>query len=398
MRRLLALVGLLLVLTITYSAREPAPPVPQDAYIWQRVWPPALLSAISGSKDIVSSWRVLVAETDERGTLVPVAVNWDALKATNRPLIAVIRVDGFLAHLDQAALLAEIGSLTEQWKTWAPLAGLEIDYDCATSKLAAYADFLARLREIPGIPKRLSITALPDWLASPDLTRVVSAADETVLQVHAVRAPREGLFDPDLARRWIDAFSDRTDKPFRVALPDYGARVVETDDGRIVAIESEMPRLLGAARSLGLMAKPADVAPLLYDLEARPPVHFAGIVWFRLPTDDDALTWSLPTWRAVIAQRDLATHLRAEAGTDAAPGAKSIVLSNVGDIDAMLPRAIALPADCHDVDGANGYAADHSMNKIVLHRLQSALLRAHRRQTIGWMRCASYRGDFDVEP
>lgn len=398
MRRLLALIVLLPALAITYSAREPATPVPQDAYVWQRVWTPALLSAISGSKDIVSGWRVLAAETDARGTLVSVAVNWDSLKATNRPLIAVVRIDGFLAHLDEAALLAEINSLTKQWQSQAPLAGLEIDYDCATSRLAAYADFLARLRASPGIPKRLSITALPDWMTSPDLIRVLGEADETVLQVHAVRTPQEGLFDPVLARRWIDAFSARTDKPFRVALPDYGARVVETEDGRIVGIESEMPRLLGSGRSFGLMAKPADVARLLYDLEARPPVHFSGIVWFRLPTDDDALNWSLSTWRAVIAQRDLATQLRAEAGPDIAPGTKSVVLSNFGDIDAMLPRTVVLPADCSEADGANGYATDHGANKIVLRRLQSALLRAHHRRTIGWMRCASYSGDFDVEP
>jgi hypothetical protein len=231
-------------------------------------------------------------------------------------------------------------------------------------------------------------------MSSPALEQVVAAADESVLQVHAVRAPQNGLFDPDLARQWIDAFDQRTTKPFRIALPDYGARIVRRDDGSILAIESEVPRLAGGDQATEILAKPADVARLLADLSRAPPSHFAGIVWFRLPTADDSRTWSPETWRAVMGGRDLHTQFAVVARASTTPGMADIVLINRGNIDVELPRAVGLPQGCTLADGINGYALD--AQNISLRRLQTALLPAHREQTIGWMRCAW--GDFDVRP
>jgi Protein of unknown function (DUF3142) len=379
------------------SSGAPPSAIAQDAYVWQRVWTPAVLSALGNSADLVTGWRVLAAETDARGNLRSVAVNWAALSATHQPVIAVIRIDGSLANWDEDALLAKIGTLAAGWRELAvPPAGIEIDYDCGTARLAFYAQFLARLRSVPDIPRRLSITALPAWLSARELERVIAAADEVVLQVHAVRAPTSGLFDPALARSWIDEFGARTTKPFRVALPDYGARVVQADDGRIVAIESEEPRLAGGARTTELMAMPADVAQLLGGLARDPSAQFAGVVWFRLPTGDDALVWSPETWRAVMHGEDLRTDVVVVARPGATAGLSDIVLLNRGRIDAELPRMIGLPQRCTLADGVNGYALDNSAQNISLHRLQTALLHAHREQTIGWMRCA--RGNFDVRP
>jgi len=367
----------------------------QDAYVWQRHWTPALVSALKQSSDIIAQWRVLAAETDAHGTLRPVAADWRALRATQRPVIAVIRIDGTLAHLSQPELLIEIGALAAGWRGQ-PLTGLEIDYDCATARLRDYAQFLTRLRAQPGIPRHLSITALPTWIGSAALAPVVAEADEVVLQVHAVQAPESGLFDPVLARRWIDAFAAQTHKPFRVALPDYGARAVWDEDGRLIAIESEMPRLAGGAETTALMAMPDQVANLLRDLKNNPPGHFTGVVWFRLPSAEDQLTWSLATWRAVMRGADLRTDVAAEARASTTAGMSDIVLANRGDIDAALPRAVTLAADCRAADGVNGYALDTSGEKYSLHRLQTALLRAHHVRLIGWMRCA--QGALDVRP
>ena len=119
----------------------------------------------------------------------------------------------------------------------------------------SYAQFLVRLRAIPDIPRTLSITALPAWLSSPEIDRVIAAADEVVLQVHAVRAPTSGLFDPALARSWIDEFGARTTKPFRVALPDYGAR---RRPGRMtVRILRHRKRKSAAASAGGARARPS---------------------------------------------------------------------------------------------------------------------------------------------
>jgi hypothetical protein len=385
MRRRLALVAALLS-TIAVARSSEAPLPPQDAYVWQRRWTPALRAALAGSAALVTQWRVLVAETDGGGALVPVDVDWSALGATRRPVIAVIRIDGTLARLDEAALLGRIRALALRGKA----AGLEIDYDCATARLAAYGRFLTRLRAMPDLPSRLSITALPAWMGAASLPAVLAQTDEAVLQVHAVEAPENGLFDAGRARRWIDVFAALSPGRFRVALPDYGARADFDADGRLLAIESEVPRLAGGVRTGEMMAMPADAARLLRSLRDDPPEGFAGIVWFRLPTADDALTWSSATWRAVLRGDTLDAAVTAERRPTAKPGLDDIVLLNRGDIDAPLPQAIDLPPSCRPADGVNGYALEDGAGAPALERHQSALLRGHHVRTIGWARCAPF--------
>lgn len=382
-------------LLLTQSSALKPPPLPQDAYVWQRHWTPALRTALRDDADLMAGWRVLAAETDRHGTLEPVAVDWAALRATHRPLTAVIRIDGTREEFRVDEELAAIGALLARWRG-APLAGLEIDFDCATQRLPTYARFLRALRHLPGLPPRLSVTALPSWMPSAALDDVLAAVDEAVLQVHAVDAPEAGLFDPDRAQAWIDAFAARTAKPFRVALPDYGARILRGADGRIVAIESEMPRLMGDAASAEIMAPPAAVARLLDVLRFHPPKDLAGVVWFRLPTTEDDLSWSPSTWRAVVTGGDLATRLDVEARPRAIAGLCDIVLVDRGDIDAVLPRRLRLPRGCRIADGVNGYAAADDGGEYFLIRLQTALLRAHHARVVGWMRCSG--GTIDVRP
>ena len=129
----------------------------------------------------------------------------------------------------------------------AALAGVEIDYDCPTSKLATYARFLAALRSRLAPSLKLSITALPTWMTSTELEPLTRDLDEIVLQVHAVDDPRRGLFDPDQAERWVREFGRRIHRPFRVALPAYDVRVTWRPDGRLASVEGEMPLRAGAA-------------------------------------------------------------------------------------------------------------------------------------------------------
>ncbi len=353
--------------------------------------------ALQDANDVASGWRVLVAESDAPGHFKTIAVDWDALARTHNPLTAVIRIDGRIPINREGVLyLGTILLLADLQTRGVALTGLEIDYDCGTARLGDYAHFLGRLRALPDIPKHLSITALPAWLGSPALPDVLAIADEAVLQVHAVRAPQEGLFDPVVARRWIDRLDRIGSKPFRVALPDYGTRIVEGDNGAIVAVESEMPRLVGGAAARELVAAPADVASLLRDLRSRPPTHLAGLVWFRLPTEEDSRIWSLTTLKSVMRGAPLTGRIEAISRPGGAAGMRDILLVNFGDSDAPLPRIITLPSVCRLADGVNGYTlgAGALRGPIVLERLQLALLRAHHAQLVGWMRCEE--GDLSI--
>lgn len=391
-RRLAAI----LLIGMLAACQHPPQPLQHDAYVWQRQWNPAVTSALAQSADAIREWRVLAAQTDARGQLQPVAIDRAALAATHRPVVLVVRIDGQLPQWDAQALLTQTLALRNAWNG-VPLAGIEIDHDCGTARLPAYADFLARLKRALGATP-LSITALPAWLSSNQLEHVAAQADEVVLQVHAVQSPRAGLFEPALARSWIDRFAARAGKPFRVALPTYGSRVAWDDNGRVVAIESETPLLAGGMEASELVAAPAEVAKLLAGLRSEPPKGLAGIVWFRLPTTQDARAWSLPTWRAVMAGVPLKEALAVFFQPGAAPGAQDLVLRNDGEVDARLPARIELPAGCTIADGVNGYALAYRQGRPFLRRERDGWLRAHYQRAIGWARCGDASGQPTLAP
>ncbi|MCW2238030.1 DUF3142 domain-containing protein [Azospirillum canadense] len=392
---------LCLVLMLSGLTRSggPAGPLPQDAYVWQRRWTPALGEALRQSSDMIGRWRVLAAERGGAGGITRTAPDWVALAHSGRPVVLVVRIDGSAPPPIDPAFLAEVGRAVETAAgQGVDVAGIEIDHDCATARLDGYALFLEALRRHlpPGLP--LSITALPTWLPSPLFGAVVGRVDEIVLQVHAVRNPRFGLFDPRLARDWLDRLARRTNKPFRVALPAYGVRVRWGADGRLAGVEGEMPTLAGEGPADELAADPAEVAALLRGLERDPPPGLRGVVWFRLPTAEDGRAWSLATWRAVVRGAPLRTALSVEARDAGTPGLRDLVLVNAGAIDAELPRTVLLEAGCAPADGVGGYALRQEGARPALARVQGGMLRGGQARVIGWMRCGANKGAIDVQP
>lgn len=390
--------GILLVLCFACS-HEPLQHLPHDAYIWQRQWTAEVATAVQQSSDLVRAWRVLAAASDAQGHLRPIAIDWSAIGKSGRAIIPVIRIEGQLANWDEDVLYEDLRTVLDRWREHRiPITGLEIDHDCATAKLPAYARFLATLRAQFDDAKPLSITALPTWMSSPDFHTMLTQVDEVILQVHAVQNPRAGLFDAKLAREWVETLARQSTIPFRVALPTYGSRVSWHNDGSLLAVESEAPLLTGGDGSVELLVSPEEVATLLRELERDPPPHLAGIVWFRLPTSADRRAWSPETWRAVILGKPLRSSLDVLVQNSETPGIHNLVLVNHGDVDAELPRRVDLPDTCTLADGVNGYAIKHADSRLVLHRLQRGLLRSQHQQVIGWTRCVPDQGEIHVHP
>ena len=397
MVRLRGTLILAILIGLSGSSLPPPTTLTQDAYVWQRQWTPALAAALAATPSGVATWRVLAAQADVGGRLQPVAIDWDALRRDGRRVVLVVRIDGQLPAWDEDALRDDVAALLARWRD-EPIAGIEIDHDCGTARLAAYADFLKQLRATMPTALRLSITALPAWLPAPALDAVLATVDEAVLQVHAVSNPRAGLIDPARALRWAAAFDRRTAKPFRVALPTYGSRVVWDDDGAILAVESERPRLVTGATAAELVAAPQDMAALRTALADARLRHLVGIAWFRLPTDTDRRAWSPATWRAVIDDAPLTSHVTVIAASTDRPGLRDLRLVNDGDVDALLPRAVALPAACRLADGIGAYRLAQADSGPVLERIDAGRLPARHALPIGWMRCASGAGEPHVQP
>ncbi|WP_299065166.1 DUF3142 domain-containing protein [Accumulibacter sp.] len=393
-------VAWLAAVCLAACGEKPAPmPLAHDAYVWQRRWQPALSAALRDSADLVGSWRILAGEVDRQGRFQPIAVDRVAIVASGRPAIPVVRIAAPLATADDATLIADLVALRGDWPTSTTL---EIDHDCGSRQLADYTRFLVALRRALPPGQRLSLTVLPDWLSAPELDDLLATVDEAVLQLHSLDKPARRLFDAAGARAWTASLARRTDKPFRVALPNYGSRVVLDGQGRIAAVESEVPLAAGQVgegpgEGRELFVAPTTVAAFLRWLEKASPRHLAGVVWFRLPLAGDQRAWTPATWRAVVTHRETAVRLTGELQPGDRPGQQVVVLHNAGAMDGTLPAALIVKAPCRGMAGRNGYVLEREGDDSVFLRSQPALLRAGGEVIVGLAECPSGSGGVRID-
>lgn len=364
----------------------PAPePLDQQLYIWQRQWRPAHAEALARSRADFSTLRVLALQAHPRAGWARAYPDLQLLKRDGRPLIAVIRLDGQLPQLDSAVIRQQIASLLSDWQAAGiHLAGVEIDHDCATARLPAYAEWLGELRRQLPTGLELSITALPAWLASPQLESLLRQVDGSVLQVHAVSDPRRGLFDAKQARDWAEQYAQRSDKPFHLALPAYGVALVDGSQGAPL-VESEAPLRQGGARR-ELQAEPQRVAELLAGLRDAPPKGLAGIIWFRLPLAGDRRAWPLDTLLAVVRGQPLHAVLALQVRQNGQ--LSELQLVNQGNLASALPAHIELPArGCEAADGLGAYRVTSSAQGLRFTLSHPGQLAAGSQRALGWARC-----------
>jgi len=385
-----------LVAVVSACASPPTPSLDHQAYVWQRQWTPALAASLEAMRSDFSGWRVLAAESTAAGELSDAAPRLDLLARSDKPVIAVLRLNGSRPPPSIETIAKRIDEITAAWRAaGVSLAGIEIDHDCATAQLDAYADWLAQVHaRLPGDLK-LSITALPTWIGAPALPRVLAQVDASVLQVHAIAAPRAGqatanLFDATQARRWIEAYAAVAPRSFRVALPAYGLRIGFDEDGRAVAVEGEMPRAVDADRAHEVRVDPLAVAALMRRLASAHPAQLAGVVWFRLPSEDDRRAWSVATLHAVITGAALKSDVAAQTKAANDGAASDLILSNRGTLDAPLPASVTVAArQCSAADALSGFRAERVDGGWQFFSDADAILRAGHERRIGWLRCAS---------
>ena len=359
-----------------------------DVYVWQRHWTPALHAALADSRDLFSGVRVLVAQAGRDGRWLATEADPRAFVGDSRALTAVVRYDGAGATPDATKLAPFLAELVARWRTaGVAFASVEIDYDCGTAHLADYAKRLHDLRVALPREMRLSITALPSWQNASSLDAVLAEADEAVLQVHAVQNPSRGLFDADVAERWIRAFAPHARRGFRVALPAYGMRVRFGEDGRALAVESEMAVDAAATDDAReLRAEPADVARLLARLAHDPPPNFHGIAWFRLPLPGDRRAWTIAALRDVISGRVPQARIGVEVVTSG--GASDLVVVNDGAADAPATSVRVSGNECKAGDAATGWRGEPIADGWRFVPDAVLYIRAGTKRAVGWVRCA----------
>src|SRR6185295_525007 len=240
--RTVLLPALLIAAAVAMTARwlvfRPAPhvsgPVRHEVYVWQRAWTQPVREAVSQHATNFTGIVPLKAEIswkDKKPQLTRVALDYPTLAKAGCPVGLALRIGAyagpFTTNDSITTFIADLSAslVAEARSNHVALSELQIDFDCAESKLDGYRVWVEAIQHRVA-PLPVTTTALPSWLDSRAFKRLVAVATNYVLQVHSVERPKSfdapfTLCDPSKARGAVEA-AGRIGVPFRVALPTYG--------------------------------------------------------------------------------------------------------------------------------------------------------------------------------
>ena len=289
-------------------------PLVQEVYIWQRLWGEELLKAVRLSAPSFRRLVVLCAEISfEKGKprVVQVPVDHKALAAAGQPVGLALRVGPYQGSFDRDGEAARricavaAGMVAKARAGKIEPSEVQIDFDCAESKLDGYRTWIEAARQAVS-PVPLALTTLPSWLDRPAFQELAAAAGAFILQVHALQRPAGPdsplvLCNPAAARRWVEEAA-KVGVPFRVALPTYGYQVAFGSNGKYLGLRAEGPRPPWPQDAVirETQADPKAMAALLRAWTEDRPVELSGVIWYRLPLSSDVFNWRWPTLQAVM--------------------------------------------------------------------------------------------------
>jgi hypothetical protein len=390
-------VGAALFVSLARGLGRRSGAIPHDVYVWQRAWTEDVSSSVGRAADLAHGFAVLVAEVswqDGRAEAVRVRPDYQALKASGRPVGLAVRIGPYGGPFERGSEATKVvvqvarSAIEEARAAGLEPAELQVDFDCAESKLDGYREWVEALRAESG-DTPVVITALPSWLRHRAFGALARAADGFVLQVHSLDPPAGPeapmlLCDPEKARRWVEEAA-RVGAPFRVALPTYG---------NLIGISAEgPPRAWGpgtAARAV--RADAPAMARLVRRWEHDRPARLQGVIWYRLPVEGDNLNWKWQTLAAIVAGDPLREELRAEV-EHPDPELLDIVLVNEGNVDLPARGEVEVEWEKGRLvagDGLRGWRLETAgAGGIELRRDGSAeldVLAPGERWRIGWLR------------
>jgi hypothetical protein len=398
MRHLLFLL-LLLFAGCSRSVRQV--PLPAQAYVWQRRWTAEVSAAVRTAR--FEALHVLVAEwgiKQDKYEITLVEPDWQALADSGGQVGAVLRVHASVGKLGwNEALVQQLrelcGDIVARFKAGgAPLTELQLDYDCAESRLADYARLLDSLKlDVP-----LRITALPAWLRHDSARDLLARSPGYVLQVHSLHLPTQGgltgLMDMDETRTAVRR-AEEIGVPFRVALPTYSCVVEFTDDGRVREVHGEdMPTGLAlSGRKYAVLDSDAyALSELVADWRAHASALMQAVIWYRLPVSSDRLNWP-PGLLPKVARGEPLKRGWTVSVQLAPEGHQEIVLNQAGEAPDDLPHEVRVSWQGGDVagcDGLRGYRVQkHAPGQLVLWLGQPARfgrVQSGEQIVAGWLR------------
>lgn len=378
-------------------------PLRQDVYVWQRAWTQPVRDAVAQRATNFAEIAVLKAEIswkDKQPQLTRVAVDYETLAKARRPVGIALRIGPYAGPFTNDAIAGFITDtagriVTEARTNGVVLAELQIDFDCAESKLDGYRVWVEAIqRRVAPLP--VTITALPSWLNSRAFKRLAAVATNYVLQVHSVERPKSfaapfTLCDPRAARRAVER-AGRIGVPFRVALPTYGYLLAYDAGGKFISLAAEGPRPNWPtnAQLREVSSDAVALAELVQAWTADRPVAMRGVIWYRLPTVVDNFNWRWPTLGAILAGRVPQEKFRVNARR-VESGLVEISLANAGELDVSSRLAVEVrwsKARLIAGDALRDFElADRSLSAARFQtKSQTVRVRAGDQLVLGWLR------------
>jgi len=327
-------------------------------YIWQRDWDQEIEDSIKAIQPKINHFIFLVGDfkyNDGKIFINPVDIPWRALHQENAQVTLAFRMNtqtGELLRTGKADFVAEEikkilnAAVASAYKQHVSISGIQFDYDCPTSKLADYAHFLQLIKgQFPN--DKLSITALPTWLKSPDFKNLIEDISYYVLQLHSFEIPRtidqaKGIFLKENAIEYLQAAS-RLNHPFQISLPTYGYEIAFNEKGKFLGLRAQAASMTRdpKVRYALEMTSPDEILMFLKQLKEMDFKNFNGICWFRLPKTSDEFNWNIQTLMAVLEGRHPQLNMTSEA-TRLKDGLIEIYMINHGEQNLIQPVNIEL--------------------------------------------------------
>ncbi len=389
------------------GCREQAAPRPASlthaAYVWRQGWDPAAVASLADRTwpAGLTELNILVGECGLGLSGRRVYPPWSALRATGRTLALSVRIGPrqALGGPREPDLAEGLALLRQGWEearaAGIAVASVQVDFDCPSRLLAAYAERIAAAKR--GWPEvRVTVTALPTWLKEPGFAGLVATADGWTLQLHGTARPNLAqptpLFDGAQALGWIEQ-AEALGRPFRVALPTYAYLACYSASGTYLGVRAENAELpKGTARTQPLPTDSAQVIDLLRRLEDRRHALVLGVDWFRLPFPGDRQNWTMAGWAQVIGGQGIPKACSPELRVD----------GPLVDVAVVNPTGQPLPLPALEVAwrGPRALGADATMDWVARSGPEAVAFRPHplagflapgERRVVGWVRLAEAR-------
>lgn len=391
-----------------------------EAYVWQRRPGPAVAAAMQSNSSDLGGFCVLAAElgwNKDKSVVARVPLDFARLAALGKPIGLAFRFgspDGTFSRGEDLALIEE--TLAAARVDGLEPAEVQIDYDCAESKLADYRKWLVTLRSAaPNTP--LIFTALPAWLRHrEEFVALAREASGFVLQVHSLEKPTSfdapyTLCDSVRSLAWVrqaDKLAQQAGVSFRIALPTYGYVLgFDASGERFIGLASEASRDWPSQAKLRIVrSDPVTMSKLAQQLRSEQLPQARGIIWFRLPIEDDRLAWSESTFRAVVRgdplklRLDTRLHFRE-------PELAEVVVENKGQLAFPLPEQVRITWESDATpsyyEGIAGYDAHLGREREMAFRLSKRQsmrdeVAPGASRVIGWIRFVSSNEKLTTTP